>query len=156
MGLHNAETSILNELAAWVQYLKFDNHTGNWQAFFKPGKIVVSPDFADIVAELEKHVVLEIIELVAEVLDLNAEAALKYTRNQNIVDLRNVSALVIENRFKNIRQKAISELLGWRNRCSVSTAKNAKKVPEIQQKLNKVYKTYPFLKHGKLEINSPI
>jgi len=152
----NKKNNVIAQLRPWIQSLKFNAEENRWEGSLKPqGAIVIRFELLDWITALERHVITELIEVCADVLSVNPEQIQKYTRNRDITDLRAVVAIIVMDHFQAIRQESINDLLGWRNRCSFANAFKQAEVREVQQKLDKVYRAYPSLRKGLIEIVSP-
>lgn len=154
MTTSNKITRILKELAPWVQELKFNPITMQWFLQFKQGQIFQAFNLEDVIFRLEKHVVAEVVALVAEALDLNPAQILKKNSTRPLADGRIVSAIIIKKRFPGLSQKSISTALGWKTHFGVVYADKYKGIKEIDDKIANVYKTYRFLERGNIEIKN--
>lgn len=148
----NSEIKILDKLAPWVLEIKYNPEQSNWNARFLPNRTVIEPSLSKVVAALEKHVLKEILELASEALEQDATNVVTGSRIRELSDLRFIVAIIAGQQFGCIRQKAIANLLGYANCSVVSFARKQIKVAEVQQKVNRVYKTFPQLQSGSIEI----
>lgn len=145
---------VVSNLADWINELHFDPSTRLWHVTLKPAGIIITPSLNRLVGAVERHVISELIEISSEVLNIDSAGISQRTRVRELTDLRAVVALLVFDHFPEIRQESINELLGWRNRSSVSLVVRLRDVREVNEKIEKVYRAYPQLRKGRVEITT--
>ncbi len=142
----------INTFAPWLVSLKYNRYTRSFTAVFHENRIVETPSFETVVKELKKHVISEIIELVSEALGVPEDKLVSRDRFQDFVDARIVTSIITHRLFDNkIKVAELATQLGYYQHSSVLRARKQDDIKEIKQKLNKVYRTFPFLESGDFE-----
>lgn len=142
----------LDEYAQWVEKITYDPHEQLWCGYFFPGKVVKMSSFESIGRELVLHVVNETLNLVCDVLGVKTEHVTVKSKNTEYSHARFVATAVVMRRFAT-SLPTITYIMGYNNHSSVYYAlEQIEKKPEIKQKLQKVYRTHPFLYRRNAEI----
>jgi len=135
-----------DKLAPWVESIRFDQQKGRWIAQFFPSVIVEECYFKKIVESLNRHVINEIIILVADSLGISADKIqATQRRDPEITDARQVAAIIISDYLPGLPYRVIGQTLGWKNHCMVHHSRNNSGVPEIAKKVRHVYARFPIL-----------
>ena len=135
----------LNMYSQWVESITFDMVEGCWVAKFLPAGIVKSADFEFIAEQLSRHVMFEIIQLVAGALGVKTAAIIGKSRKYEIKEARHVCVYVLRNRFDGTLT-LISNIIGYSTHVAIYKAiSNVKQMPGHKKKLQRVYQTYPWL-----------
>lgn len=136
--------STIERIAPWIVKIQFTDERKEWRADLFPRGVVVARSFTSLVTMVTNHVAMEIIEMVACALDVDASLMREVTRDPEVSDARRVATLALADFFPFMRQKEIAYILGWSTNAVVSrTLNDVRTVRDVHRKYAIVRKAYP-------------
>ncbi len=141
----------IDEFAEWI--IKIEYKEGQWHAIFHPNKTVIAFKFKDILNQLILHIINKTIDLACDSLNINRSLIsnpIKGKRQkQDISDSKFAIANILAARFSDkISQIVIEKSLGWTGHGMLDYSKKSSDIKEIHEKIEKIYRSHPFLKNG--------
>lgn len=135
----------IDKLAPWVQGIWYDRHAGRWRAHLFPNTIIEAFSFKTIAESLSVHVMREIVQLVAEGLNVPYAEMSKKNQERRVADAKQVAAVVIVQKMPGMSYRAIGKAIGWANHSMVHHSLKNSAIPEIAEKIKRVQSMYEVL-----------
>ena len=143
-----------SKLDAYKQWIISIKPTSDgWEALIFPKGVFYALAMDDLIVLIGKYVMNEVIILVADALNLHyTDITEPKTRERIYGDARMVAGYILYHKFP-ASQDFVCNVIGWKNHASyIHARKQVDSIVELQEKRDKVYKMYPFLKDSNLEI----
>lgn len=133
-------------LKEWIIDINYSRVTGRWKARLFPKHIIEVYHFADLLSKIEKHAVNQLVLLAADALEIEPEQLVGKTRKTEITDARIATVFLVVEQMPFVKHKVIANAVGYSNRSTVVLhLQNNRGVKEIENTLDKIYKTHTFL-----------